>query len=110
MLHQVDFAGAIGVPEIDSEHIERGVNFTDEGTVRRLPRKSRTRRSQNILDVDFLQCNRVAHNESNAWGRGDRSSILDGGQHEATSHMVKSETHLVTKATHPRTNGLLDDL
>lgn len=30
MLHQVDFAGAIGVPEIDGEHIERGIDFTNE--------------------------------------------------------------------------------
>lgn len=33
MLHKVDFAGAIGVPEVDGKHVEGGVNFTDEAAV-----------------------------------------------------------------------------
>lgn len=30
MLHQVDFAGTFGVPQVDSEHVEGGVDLADE--------------------------------------------------------------------------------
>lgn len=72
MLDEVDFAGAIDVPEIDGEDVERGIDLTGAW----ISKVGRTEGSLHILDIDFLICELVAHDEADAGRGSDRSPVL----------------------------------
>lgn len=86
--HQVDFALAVGRPEVDGEHEKAGVNLTAMPglPIRQpfslpftpgFPLSPHLLPREHLPDIDFLIRDRVSHEESNAWRRRDGPSILD---------------------------------
>lgn len=77
MLDKVDLVRAIGIPQINDEHIKGCVDFTRSHGQGQKREAREWHGCSNILDINFLLGVFISYDKSNTWWRSDRSSILE---------------------------------
>lgn len=110
MFHEVDFLIAFGVPQVDGEDIEGCVDLAGGKDLALDVVLSSAHEVIRLLDIDLvvgMTC--IVHQQSNAWRRCNRSSVLDIVQFEHNMNAVKGPD-LIAEPTHSRSDWLLNDL